>query len=349
MKASFVSTSAVSQALRYSMQRTQSSLVSAQKEVASGKVADTGLALGARTAQVVSFARDLDRLNGIVDSNALVSSRLSATQMALGKLSETAQDFLATLTATANGDAGAAVTRGSADTALQELSSILNTSLNGEYLFAGVNTDVRPVNGFNDAGSPSKAGFDAAFLGHFGFAQNDPAAANITAADMDTFISSALEPQFLGAGWQANWSNATDQKIVSRIALNQTTDTSVGANETAMRKLAMAAATIGDLFDSNLSVAGKKQLVERAVAMVGEAIAGFAELQSQTGIVEKRVTDASERIKMQADLFEKNILDMEGVDPYEASTRVADLLSSIETSYALTARIQQLSLLRFLG
>ena len=108
MKASFVSTSAVSQALRYSMQRTQSSLVSAQKEVASGKVADTGLALGARTAQVVSFARDLDRLNGIVDSNALVSSRLSATQMALGKLSETAQDFLATLTATANGDAGAA-------------------------------------------------------------------------------------------------------------------------------------------------------------------------------------------------------------------------------------------------
>ena len=37
---------------------------------------------------------------------------------------------------------------------------------------------------------------------------------------------------------------------------------------------------------------------------------------------------------------------MEGVDPYEASTRVADLLSHIETSYALTARIQQLSLLK---
>ena len=78
---------------------------SAQKEVATGKLADTGLALGARTAQVVNFARDLERLNGIVDSNALVSSRLSATQEALGQLSAAAQDFLSTLTASASGDA----------------------------------------------------------------------------------------------------------------------------------------------------------------------------------------------------------------------------------------------------
>ena len=61
------------------------------------------------------------------------------------------------------------------------------------------------------------------------------------------------------------------------------------------------------------------------------------------------MADASQRIGMQADLFERHLLDMEGVDPYEASTRVADLLSHIETSYALTARIQQLSLLRFLS
>ena len=93
MKASFVSTSAVSQALRYSLQRTQSTLVSAQKEAQTGKVADTGLALGATTGRVVSFARDLERLNGIVDSNALVSSRLASTQMALGKLSDAAQDL----------------------------------------------------------------------------------------------------------------------------------------------------------------------------------------------------------------------------------------------------------------
>src|SRR5690606_17212419 len=111
------------------------SLVSAQKEVATGKVADTGLALGAQTAQVISFTRDFDRLNGIVDSNALVSSRLSATQLALGKLTSTAQDFLSTLTTSASGDAEGSLTRASAATALEQLTSILNTSQNGEYLF----------------------------------------------------------------------------------------------------------------------------------------------------------------------------------------------------------------------
>ncbi len=348
MKASFVSTAAVSQAMRYSMLRTQGDLAKALKEQDTGRYADTGLALGARTAQAINFARDLERLNGIVDTNALVSSRLSSTQLALGQLSGVAQNFLATLTASASGDADASVMEKGAKAALDDLTSVLNSSLNGEHLFAGVNTDVKPIDSFS-AGSPAKVAFDAAFLAHFGFAQTAPAAANITAAQMDTFITDVIEPQFLGVGWQANWSSASDQKIVSRIALNESTETSVNANAEGMRKLAMAAASIVDLFSSNLSVAGRQQLVSRSVEYVGQAISALANLQSETGIVEKRVKDASERIELQATLFETHILDMEGVDPYEASTRVADLLSHIETSYALTARIQQLSLLRFLG
>jgi flagellar hook-associated protein 3 FlgL len=348
MKASFVSSLAVSQAMRYSTMRTAGNLVQAQKELDTGKVYDSGLALGARTAQTVTFARDLERLNGIVDSNGLVLARLTATQEALGHVTGAAQDFLGVLTASVSGDAAASVTRDSARAALDALTSILNTPFNGEYIFAGINTDVKPLDGFG-AGSPAKTAFDAAFQAHFTFAQNDPQAANITAAQMDAFMTTALEPQFLGAGWQANWSNATDQKIVSRIALNETTETSVSANNEGMQKLAMAAAAISDLFDSNLSTAGKQALVNRAVGLVGEAISSLAELQSQTGVVEQRITAASDRMKMQADLFERSIIETEGVDPYEAANRVKELLSHIETSYALTARIQQLSLLRFLG
>ena len=58
--------------------------------------------------------------------------------------------------------------------------------------------------------------------------------------------------------------------------------------------------------------------------------------------------DISERIKLQVDLFTNNIRDLEGVDPYEASTRISSLMTQIETSYTLTARIQQLSLVRYL-
>jgi flagellar hook-associated protein 3 FlgL len=348
MKTSFVSSAAVSQAMRYSLVRSQGDLVKAQKEVSTGKVADAGLALGARTASSISFARDFERLNGIVDSNGLVSSRLSATQKALDQITLAAQDFLATLTSASSGDALSDVTQASGEATLEALTSLLNSSFNGEHLFAGTNTDVKPLDDFTAAGSAAKAAFDAAFFAHFTFAQNDPAASAITKPDMEAFLT-AVEPQFMGAGWQANWSNATDQAIVSRIALNETAVTSVSANNDGVRKLAMAAATISDLLSSEVSIAGQSAAIARAVTLVGEAIADLGTLRAETGITEKRVTDASQRIKLQSDLFERQILDLEGVDPYEASTRVADLLSHIETSYALTARIQQLSFLRFLG
>ena len=86
----------------------------------------------------------------------------------------------------------------------------------------------------NAAGSPAKAAFDTAFQTYFGFPQIDPAAANISKPDMTNFLNTEVEPQFLGAGWQTNWSNATDQTIVSRITLTETTNTSVSANQAAL-------------------------------------------------------------------------------------------------------------------
>jgi flagellar hook-associated protein 3 FlgL len=349
MKTTSVSTAALSQSLRYSLVRAQAELVKAQKELQSGQFADTGLAIGARTAQTVSFTRDFERMQGIVDSNTLISSRLKTTQDSLTQIHEAAQTFLSTLTTSASGDAVGNVTQSSARIMLEELTGILNTSFNGEHIFAGTNTDVRPIDDFGAPGSTAKAAFDAAFQSHFGFAKNDPAAASITAAQMDSFLTAAVQPQFLGAGWAANWSDATDQRIVSRITLSDTTETSVSANDPGIRKLAMAAATISDLFDSNIGPGARQALLAKAVDLVGQAVGNIGDLQATTGIVQKRVTDASDRLKVQIDLFERQIGNMVGVDPYEAQTRVSDLLTHIEASYALTARLQQLSILRFIS
>src|SRR3989337_4356661 len=136
MKTSAVSSLSISQALRYSTMRTQGDLTKALKEQDTGKVYDSGLALGVRTAQTVTFARDLERLNGIVDSNGLVSARLKATQEALDNITGAAQDFLGVLTASVSGDAAGSVTRNSGQAALDALTSILNTPFNGEYIFA---------------------------------------------------------------------------------------------------------------------------------------------------------------------------------------------------------------------
>ena len=343
-----VSSAALTNAMRYQQMRMQADLVKATKEQSTGQVADIGLALGGRTAQSVTFQRDLDRLNVIIDSNGLVAARLSSTQTSLGQLSSVAQTFLSSLTSATSGDSSQSLTQSAGKTTIQQLTSILNTSVNGEYLFAGTNTDVKPINDFTAPGSPAKAAFDASFVAKFGFTPDDPAAANITAAQMNDFMTNSVEPQFLGAGWQTNMSNATDQQIVSRIALNETTATSTGANSDGIRKMAMAAAMVTSMMSSNMSQAAKDAIITRSQTLVGEALSGIAQVQSETGIVQKRVSDASDRMKTQVDLFERHIVDLVGVDPAAAATKVANLTQHIENSFALTARLQQLSLLNYL-
>jgi flagellar hook-associated protein 3 FlgL len=127
MKASYVSSNAISQALRYSMMRMQTELVSAQKESTTLRVADVGLALGTRTGQSVSLARDVERLNGIIDSNSLISSRLSSTQDVLDQLTARAEEFRSTLSAAVSGSTQNSVVQADGR-AMLELSSRSPTS-----------------------------------------------------------------------------------------------------------------------------------------------------------------------------------------------------------------------------
>ena len=82
---------------------------------------------------VVSFGPQvlIERLNGLVDSNALVSARLSATQTSLKQLATVAQTFLSALTSAASGDANTSTVVNSAKAAVAGMTSVLNTSMNG--------------------------------------------------------------------------------------------------------------------------------------------------------------------------------------------------------------------------
>ena len=217
MKSTFVSTAAVSQAMRYSLLRAQSELTKAQKEVSTGRYRRHRPGAGL-THRPVGVLRARPRTDEGHRRHRTGWSRrgLTSTQDALTQISSAAQNFLSTLTTSVSGDASPSLTLTDAKGTLQSLTAILNSSYNGEHLFAGINTDVQPLNDFTATGSPNKAAFDAGFLSFFGFTKNAPAAANITAAQMDNFLTTVVEPQFLGAGWQGTWSNATDEGITSR-------------------------------------------------------------------------------------------------------------------------------------
>lgn len=348
MKVSFISSQAISQAMRYQMLRMQADLVKANTEMVTGRVADTGLALGARTGMSVSFHREIDRLKSLIDSNSFAATRLEATQIGLRELTDSVSDLMSAFTTAYATGSNPAIAKQQADSILAALTSTLNTNVNGEYLFAGINTDVKPLADFRDPASPNRIAFDAAFATHFGFPPTDAAAASISHADMDAFLT-AVEPQFLGAGWNTLWSTATDQQITSRITLTETAQTSVSANISGFRKLAMTAAVVSATFEGPLSEGARGAVFERALEMLGQALSELSNQQGITGITEQRISNAKERMTMQVNLLTNSLYDLEGVDEYEASSRVTGLMAQIELSYSLTARMQQMSLLRFLS
>jgi flagellar hook-associated protein 3 FlgL len=79
-----------------------------------------------------------------------------------------------------------------------------------------------------------------------------------------------------------------------------------------------------------------------------QAITETTSEQTTLGLAQQRTNAATTRIGAQQKILNESVLDLESVDPYEAATRVNALMSQIETSYALTVQLQNLSLLNYL-
>lgn len=349
MKTTFVSTAAIVGVPRQAILRTQSELVSAQKEVTTGRLADVGRTLGGRTGQAVSLRQEHARLETIMTTNTMAGSRLETTQLTLDQLRKTADGFLGALVSVGKGATGAQTMQQVAADGLKGLIGALNASVGGGYIFGGINSDTQPLaDYFATPAGTGKQAVDTAFAAAFGVTQADPGVATISAADMQTFLDGDFRALFDDARWSADWSSASSQNMQNRISTSDVVDTSVNANEGAMRKLAMAYTMVADLGADRLGEGAFRAVAETATRLIAEGTHEITALQGRVGGAQQRITQMNERMSLQTDILAKNIGSLENVDPYEAASRVTTLMTQLETGYALTARIQRLSILNYL-
>jgi flagellar hook-associated protein 3 FlgL len=348
MKTTYVSTQAVANATRRSVIQMQTELAQLQREVTTGRKADVGLALGERTGRTVALRSERESLQTLIDTNSVASLRLSTTQNILEGISADAQAFLGILVDARSNATSAGVTRDRAAEKLSAFIGKLNSTLSGEYLFAGINTNEEPLDDYSAPASPAKQAVANAFLARFGIAQTDPAVSGISAADMQDFLDNDFSALFNDPAWSTNWSTASDQPTEIRISTSEVVASGAVAGDPAMRKIAMVYTMVSDLGLPKLSAGAYSALIEKATELLGSAITGITTTQARLGYSEQAVADAKGRLSIQKDVIDIHIGELEGIDPYEASTRISNLLTQIETAYALTGRIQQLSLLDYI-
>lgn len=349
MKIGFTSTAALNSVPRLQTLRLQSELNDAQKELQTQRHADVGVAIGLDTAQSVQLRSELDRIDQIKTSNGVAASRLDLVQNTLSNMSKTASDMIGQLFGARSSTTGPASIAASGKAALKSLTDGLNSQMAGNFLFAGINTDVKPLQDYFGTPAPaSQQSVQNAFQSYFGFPPTDPQAKNIPASQMQDFLDTSFTDLFSAANWSANWSSASDQNIKSRVSSNELVDTSTNANETPFRELASAYTMLSDLNVQGLSQGAYQAVVDKATKVIGGAVKDLTEVQAALGVSQSRITDANDRMSIQSDVLNKHIALLENVDPYEATTRVNALMTQLETAYAMTARIQQLSILKYL-
>ena len=348
MRTTFAATHALVNANRVQMMKLQAELATAQKELATGRLADVGLGLGGQTGQVISLRQEYSRLEAITHTNSIVAARLEATQASVDLIAAGAEAFLAALIDGSRTEVAAKGLPAIAKSAMEALVAALNSTHAGDYLFAGINTDVRPVaDYFASPASAAKQAVDDSFVANFGFAQGAPAAGAIAAADMSQFLDAGFASLFEPAGWTSAWSSASNENIRSRISPSELVSTGTNANSDGIRKLAMAYTMVVEFSAANLSDAAFQVVAEKAVGLIGSAAADLTAERAQLGAAQERVSNASNRMSIQMGVLANHVNALEAVDPYEASTRISTLMTQIETAYALTARIQKLSILNY--
>jgi len=348
MKTQSVSSYMLANATRNILAKAQSDLIKAQTEGTTGFVYDRGLTLGSRTGQSISLRKEYDRLSVLTDTNGVIKERMTTSQDALGNVIKGTQDLLSMVTAMSGGAVGRPVAADKAKNLIETVTGLINTSFNGEYVFAGVNTDVKPLGDYDAAGGAARAAVLQSFEDYFGFPTTDPQVANISAADMKDYLDTAFTAEFDADSWTANWSSASDTLIKSRIAPTEIAETSVSANAEGFRKMAMGMTMIAEFADIGLSKAALDEVVGKASLTTTDAITALADTQSFLGNAQARTKDATDRLEVQLKVLNNSVLDLEAVDPNEAASRVNALTMQIQASYALTVKIQSLSLLNYL-
>ncbi len=348
MKTTYISTITLADASRRQIQNQSSLVQKLSIELSSGRKYDVGLDLGTKTGESVSLRSEFHFLNGIMDTNALTASRLDISQAAMGDILTDAQDFLATLVALRENNGSSDIVKADAVGNLELLTSRLNTQLNGNFVFAGINTDQEPFADYSDPTSPNKLAADAAFMTEFGMAQSNPGVSGITPAAMSTYLNGAFETMFQNPAWGTSWSSASSNVMVSRISASETVSSSVSANEQAFRDLAAAYTMMSDLGNEDLDPETWKVVVNKAIEKLGTGIADVTSQMGKLGNVQEQVKLASERLKVQTDILNRRINDLENVNLEETSVRLNTALTQLETTYAVTARMQGLSILNYL-
>lgn len=321
-------------ALRRVGQTMRLRLERAGEELATGRRSDLFAASGRDPARLMAIERGQAAAAAKIEGLALAESRVTSVQAALERIRESAEGIGAPLLAAVRrGDPLATrALAGEAGAAFSDVVARLNTRSGGRAIFAGSTVDREAL-----------ASADTMLADLAALAAGASDSADLVAR-MDAWFDDAGGP-FETTAWRG-------EGPAPRIRLGEgaTTPLSFRADAPEFREVLKALALAAVVADP--AYAGPADAVdpvlEIAAARSIAAVDSVIELQSEIGISQARLEEASVAASAARAALDVAWNDAVARDPYEAASEFQSLEVMVQTAYTVTARISRLSLADFL-
>lgn len=304
-------------------------------EAVSGRFADVTSELGGRVSELMQIEKSIGDLKDFSETIALAEARATVTQQSLSRVRDVGQlladttDLLKTNGTSQNFEAVSAQAR-------EELGSVvsaLNTQFAGRPLFAGDDGNGTTVLDhstiqalavpFLEAGASASAGYSS-LISQF----------TTAGATFDTSI------YFGGAGDAPS----------ALIGQGESVDYSAKADERPLRTIMANIAALGAAYDMSNSIpdAQRRQLAELASEGLRSDVSQIIGIEGRVGSAENRIATIKARNVASEASLTLSFNNLAGADQLDATLELTELERQLETAFATTARMSNLSLVNFL-
>ena len=153
--------------------------------------------------------------------------------------------------------------------------------------------------------------------------------------------------------YEETFYNGTPQSFGTRLTAeideNYRIDYGVQANDDGFRDLMRGLAMLATTDPAEITDTGAyTSWINAASAALNSGVKSVLAAEAHTGTMQSLVENASDRLSAKREVLSLHISDLESVDPYEAATRLTSAQTQLQASYAVTARLSQLSFLNFM-
>jgi len=346
-----IATIVAARRMQHDIGRLQERLATAGREVATGMKADVSGELRGRTSILLGFRDAHARTERYLESGATLTMRLDTMQLAMSAIRDTSEPLaLETLAAVGREDVTSLRNlQTSAAAALDGVLRQLNVGIAGRYLFGGTLVDQPPM-----VDGPGPAGVIGAVIADAATAaggQIDVGDVPGLLADLDgVFDDSHPDPtrRYSTAFYQG--APAVEPDLAGQLDEDGRLTYGLKANELAFRDIVqslhmLAAVRYGD---PEMTEAAYRDFATAAAERLQQGLGRLVDLAAGTGQNQALVAANQERLDVARDLYNRQIVELERRDPYEAASILTMLEQQLEASYLVTARMNQLSLTSYL-